>query len=363
MLLRRLVLRQFRNYNEACVDFGAGLNILTGDNAQGKTSLLEGIFLCVSARSFRTQQTRDLIREGESFFAVEAHFKKVGVDQRLFYSFDGSNKRVEYNSTPFRSLAQVLGVLPGVLMVPQDDNLIKGGPRSRRHYLDLQLAQVDAHYLHQLVRYQKAMRQRNHLLRIRDTSTISLWETEMARAAAYIVAQRHAATCDLSARATARYSRLTEQHEPLSLRYRSPAPASDTPEEIETYYMRKYIEGREREIAQKHTLYGPHTEDLAIEISGRDCKHFASEGQQRCAVAAMRLAEWERLHALIDGKPLLIVDDFALGMDATRRNLLLQQLAELGQVFLSTAQDPASIVGDGVDATLFHVQHGTINLS
>ena len=177
MHLTRLYVRGFRNYEEAVLDCSPAVNVLYGDNAQGKTSLLEAIHLLMIGRSFRTTQTSELIRQGSEGFYIEAHFIRHGIEQKLRFGNNGQERRLYYNNTECLSLTSLLGVLPGVVITP-DDELIKGPPYSRRLFLDLQISQTDPLYVHYLARYNKAMRQRNQLLRTRTLATIESWEEE-----------------------------------------------------------------------------------------------------------------------------------------------------------------------------------------
>lgn len=346
MLLKRLTLRHFRNYEEATIDFAPSINAVCGANAQGKTSLLEAIYLCVSGRSFRTPHIADLQQTNQPFFSVEVWFTKSGVDQRLRYTYDGKERRILYNATPCQSTAQLLGILPGVVMVPDDIALIKGSPQIRRQYLDMQISQANPLYLHHLVRYQRAMRQRNQLLRQQSLQTIEPWEEEMAASAAYIVAQRGLAVNDLSTRASESYSSLTQENEPLALKYKSGAPTDQEPPQVIAYYRERLQQQRRRDVELGWTSVGPHKDDLLIGIQGKLGRFFASEGQQRSAVVAMRMAEWQRLRNQVGCSPLLIIDDVAMSLDNDRRERLLGSLKGMGQVFLSSAQDLQPILAN-----------------
>lgn len=357
MQLKRLVLRHFRNYAGANVEFSPGINAICGANAQGKTSLLEAIFLCVSGRSFRSHHLGDLQKHGETFFFVELQFQKNSIEQRLRYGYDGKERKIAFNQTQCQSIAQLLGIMPGVVMTPDDISLIKGAPQQRRRYLDLQISQANPLYLHHVVRYQRAMRQRNQLLKDRITATIDMWEEEMAASASYIVHQRCEAVDDLSNRTSESYRYLSQETEPVFLKYKCGAPIHDSLESCKNYYREVYAQHRPREMELGWTTHGPHKDDLIIHIQGKGGRSFASEGQQRSCVAALRLAEWQRLHHQCGYKPLLIVDDVAVSLDDGRRSRLLEILEDFGQVFLSSPQNLKS----WVNAKFFHVANGSVS--
>ena len=220
MRLRRLYLKDFRNYEEAVIDLSEGVTLVTGANGQGKTSLLEALYYLATGRSFRTQHPSELVRHGASCFHLDLAFTKHGVEQRLRISSDGQTRRVYHNHVACRGWTAVLGVVPGVVMTPDDRDCIEGGPQHRRRFLDVQLAQADPLYVHHLTRYTRAMRQRNSLLRKGEVSGIACWEDVMASSAAYIIVQRASAVRDLSDKAHHLYRTIAGDNGTLVLHYR-----------------------------------------------------------------------------------------------------------------------------------------------
>jgi DNA replication and repair protein RecF len=229
MHLRALHLHHFRLYEEALFEFSPTINVIRGPNARGKTSLLEAIYFLMTGRSFRTAQNSDLIRQGSSFFRLEAHFIKHGIEQKLRIYYSQKERKIFYNSTPCSSPLNLLGLLQGIIIHPDDAAIVKGAPAVRRHLLDLQLAQADPLYVHYLTRYDKAMRQRNHLLKARQAFTIESWEYEMANAAAYVVNQRANSVADLQQKSKELYSRICGRKEELGLLYKAHGASSHNP--------------------------------------------------------------------------------------------------------------------------------------
>lgn len=336
MYLRSLHLQQFRNYGEIVVEFDPFLNLICGPNAQGKTSLLEAIHYLMIGRSFRSTRNQDLIRFGNSSFHLETIFCKHGVDQKLRIHMDGSERRMIYNSTFLTSASSLLGIIPGVIMTPDDVNLIKGAPLLRRQFLDLQIAQVDPLYVHYLARFVKAMGQRNHLLKQKKEASIEIWEHEMAQGASYIVMQRRRGIDALQTHCRTFYSHLADEAEQLSLKYCSGASHCKDENEIKSHYLQQYKKNRGKEMALGFTLTGPHKDDLWIGIDGRDVRCFASEGQQRSCVAALHMGEWQRLKEISENTPLFMIDDVGISLDDKRRERLIERLGSLGQIFLTT---------------------------
>lgn len=339
MHLKSLYLHNFRIYEEAQFTFSPRVNVICGPNAVGKTTILEAIHFLAFGRSFRTSQVQDLIRQGADYFYLEATFEKHGIEQKLKISLTGKERRIIYNSTPCQSFSSLIGLLPTVAITPDDASLVKGAPAIRRHFLDLQIAQVDPFYVHMLTRYGRAMRQRNYLLRAKNASTIDSWEHEMANAAAYLCHQRYGAACDLQVSGSELYRRFSGEDKDLVLGYKNGAPTASGEAALKAYYLQQYHKMRHREMDLGYTLTGPHKDDLAIEIGKGEARFFASEGQQRSIVAALHFAEWERLRQLSGEEPLLLFDDIGISLDERRRERLMAHAAGLGQVFLTSTHD------------------------
>jgi DNA replication and repair protein RecF len=336
MYLRSLYLQQFRNYREAYFEFHPSLNLICGPNAQGKTSLLEAIHYLMIGRSFRSCLHQDLIHIGSSSFFLEAIFSKHDVNQKLRIYMDNKERKMLYNSTVLQNVSNLLGFIKGVIMTPDDVNLVKGSPLVRRQFLDIQIAQVDPLYVHYLTRYSKAMRHRNQLLKQNKVTSIESWEHEMAQAAAYIIIQRRNSIKALQSHCQNFYAYLTEESEHMSLKYQSSASTCLNEKEIKDFFLRQYQKNRTREMVLGYTLSGPHKDDLWIGIGERDVRYFASEGEQRSCVAALHMGEWQRLKTAAAEIPLFMIDDVGISLDEKRRERLLNQLATLGQVFLTT---------------------------
>lgn len=336
MYIKSLYLQNFRTYEEAFFEFGPHVNLITGPNARGKTTVLEAIHLLMIGRSFRTNQYSELIRQAQPNFYLESHFIKHGIDQTLRIAGNPNERKIKHNSTSLTSLSSLLGLIPGVLQTPDDVNIIKGSPQVRRQFLDFQIAQADPLYVHHLTRYARAMRQRNLLLRAKNMAAIEMWEFEMSQSAAYIVLKRYQTVLSLQQNTQNYYTSLTNEQIPLAINYRTHPPQLSGTDEIKQYFIMQYHKQREREKILGHTLTGPHKDDLIILIENRDVRLFASEGQQRSCATALHFAEWHSLRQAGTEKPLFMIDDVGMGLDANRRERLLHQLIDLGQVFLTT---------------------------
>ncbi|MGE3953794.1 MAG: DNA replication/repair protein RecF [Parachlamydiales bacterium] len=329
MHLLSLRLRHFRNYGEELFSLSPGANLFIGDNAQGKTNLLEAVYLLITGRSFRTRTLPDLIQQGEETLFVEAHFEKHTLSQSLTFALSKTEKRLLHNGTP---LTSPLGLLRGVLLSPEDRALITGSPALRRRYLDLQLAQIDPLYVRALSRYTRALKHRNQLLRSHCHATLDTWEAYLAKEAATLTAIRSRAVPLLAAPFQENHTLLTGGDDRVTLTYQ-PTLTSDPRENALAY-----AKARPRELLMGHTLIGPHRDDLLITIAGKEARHFGSEGQKMSCTASLKLAEWDHLNSRSEEKPLLLVDDIGLGLDRQRKGRLLDLIEERGQLLITSPE-------------------------
>jgi DNA replication and repair protein RecF len=338
MHLKSLYLHNFRLYREAFFEFSPNINIICGPNAVGKTSLIEAIHFLASGQSFRTHQSAHLIRSDASYFYLEAHFVKCGIDQCLKITYSAKEKKIFLNSTRYPSIASLMGLLLSVAFSPGDIELIKGSPQGRRQFLDIQLSQADPFYLHHCSRYARAMKQRNCLLKAKKSHSIQSWEHEMAVSAAYILQKRMMLLQELQSTASIFYQRISEELNPLNLDYRSSVQVMPDLSSQRGHYLDLYEKNRHREMLLASTLVGPHKDDLGLLIGENDSRFFASEGQMRSCAAALRLGEWERLFKATGEKPLMLLDDVRTSLDEHRASRLFSLFGSLGQLFLTGTQ-------------------------
>ncbi|MGE0198908.1 MAG: DNA replication/repair protein RecF [Simkaniaceae bacterium] len=331
MILKHLILHAFRNYSEISVPFREGINVIQGKNGAGKTSLLEAIFFLSTGRSFRTVHLSDLIKKGSAHFYIEAHFIRDGVEQVLTIGYDGHSRRIHYNNTLFQNFSHVLGILPSVLYAPKDSELISGSPADRRRFLNIQLAQTDPLYVHHLTRYHKAMKHRNALLKQKSEVAIESFEHMMAHSARYLMEKRKDLIEALKPRLKNFATHLSSQKDPFDLYY-EPSIAIKRMDEMETLYLKQ----RPKELILGTTLIGPHRDDFLITYDKKDAKMYASEGQKRTCITALKLSEWEELSLKTECHPLISIDDFGIHLDETRSERLQSLLPQFGQVFLTT---------------------------
>jgi len=333
MRLQHLYLRNFRNFKEASLSFGSKINVFCGNNAQGKTNLLEAIILVSTGRSFRTPHLTELIRDGESFFFLEAQILQDHVVQIVRLSFDGKSKRVECNQSSYPSFQSLLGLLPSIVFAPSDIDLIIGSPAVRRRFLNLHLAQSDPQYFHHFLRFWRAVKQRNAMLRAESFDGIDCWETVMAESASYIFEKRKLLIEEINTGLQMTCKTLSSEKTEITF-----IPSQPMQQPLHESYLAQLKKNRIREKQWGITMTGPHRDDFTLLIDDKPARLYASDGQKRTAIAALRLAEWHRLQKQTETTPLFGIDDLELHLDQQRLNLFRQSVEKLGQVFITTPQ-------------------------
>jgi len=351
MQLKQLTLRNFRNYTNETVLFVPGINLIYGENGAGKTSLLEALYLLSTGRSFRTPYLKHLIRKGSSYFYVQAHFEKNGVDQALSMGFDGKNRKIRSNATPLDQLAHLIGMLTIVFYTSIDSQLVEGSPTQRRRFLNIQLAQSDPLYVHHLLRYHKAMKNRNALLKGKIERGMNSYEQIMARSATYLMHKRSHLLKVLTPIARQFIKTLSDTSEELDLFY-APSIAMQYMENIASIYSKQ----RKKELILGSTLLGPHRDDFLISYQYKEAKFYASEGQKRACVTALKMAERKQLseHALFG------IDDFGAQIDEKRMEQIYRAMADVPQVFL-VSSSRRSLKGL-LYHRFFYVKSGTVTI-
>lgn len=333
--LAHLRLRDFRNYVRLDADFGPGFHLLLGGNAQGKTNLLEAIYLLATLRSFRGVGGAQMVRHGASGFFVGARVVAAGTsDIRLYWS--PTARSLTLNQRPIRRLTEYLGTLRAVVFCTEDLQLIKGPAARRRRFLDLLLTQAHPGYLSLLQRYMQALRARNALLKARsvDAAALAGFTAELVAAGNEIMRQRRELVPRLSALTRLAYRRIAHDAEEVRLDY---APS------VKAHFAEELNRVAERERALRVTLLGPHRDELRILLDERPAAQFASEGQKRTLALAFKMAQAEYLTGLHGTPPVLLLDDVMGELDASRRAGLLPLLERAhhasGQVFMTCTEE------------------------
>ena len=337
MILRRIGLQNFRNIEGAHLELDPGNTFLLGPNGQGKSNLIEAVGFMTALRAFRTHDQRTLIRHGqeEAVLAYELEHDKVG-DTKLGVCLRAQGRAVEVDGEPVRRLVEVIGQFPTVVFGSEDIQLIRGGPALRRRLIDLFLSSLDADYLRMLMRYHGGLRERNVLLKQEaDQSQLAAFEQVMAPAANRIAQARFQLISELSDALDLFYGGLCDGREDPGLQHRP-----DSRAENESEWLELFREGRPRDRQMRATQKGPHRDDFRLQLNGRDALDFASEGQQRGLVLALRFAQLRVIRERTGLVPIVLADDVLGELDPGRRERFWRHLDPDTQVIASGTEPP-----------------------
>jgi DNA replication and repair protein RecF len=329
--LLHLRLRDFRNYARLDADFSAGFHLLLGDNAQGKTNILEAVYLLATLRSFRGVAGGQMVRHGQKGYFVSASVSSRTQHEIKIY-WSPAQRKLSMNGQPVRKISDYLGVVRAVVFCTEDLQLIKGPGLPRRRYLDLLLAHTHSVYLTLLQRYARALRSRNILLRQPrpDEAAMDGFTHEVIASGRQIMKFRQELVPPLAGLASAAYGRVAHSSEALELEYQ-PSVKEDFAVEL--------ARNRAREKTFRTTIIGPHRDELQLRIEGKSAAKFASEGQKRSIAIALKLAQAEFLSSVHGVPPILLIDDVMGELDASRRAAFLPLLNRVeharSQVFMT----------------------------
>ena len=327
MYVKRLMLKNFRCYEELDVELSPHINIILGKNAQGKTNLLEAVYYCATGRSHRTSYDKECIRYDQSEAMIKIWYEKYKEEQLEIHIRKNGRKSIAVNGYPARRINELFGCFQVVLFSPEDLSLIKSGPAKRRKFMDMEICQVDPVYLYQLQQYSKVLRQRNQLLKeiakkAATKDTIFAWDEQLVSYGVKIMERRRQFTEQLRQYTSRIHRQITHGEETLSITYENNVPiaASD--------FQRKLEEDLARDIRFGSTASGPHHDDLAMWINGADVRVYGSQGQQRTTALSMKLAELSMMKEETKYSPVLLLDDVMSELDQERQWHLAQYIQE-----------------------------------
>ena len=333
MYIKRFRAENFRNIESCEIDFYPGVNVLSGKNAQGKTNALEGIYYFARGKSFRAAKDADMVRFGENGFSIGISYHGDGRDQTLSYELTEGTRTRHRNGVRLSKLSDMIGSFRAVLFHPEHLQIIKAGPDGRRELLNVAISQSDKSYLYFCTEYNKILENRNYLLKTAqkggyvDQNELLAWGEKMAEVATAIYLRRKKYVEGLSPFAEELMKEISSDRERLSLSYVADV-TGECETEIKEAYRRIFSQNLPRETAAGCSLFGIHRDDLEIEINGVSARQFASQGQQRSSVLAIKLAEGEYSHALTGEYPVFLFDDVLSELDEGRRQFVLREMKE-----------------------------------
>ncbi|GIN64514.1 DNA replication and repair protein RecF [Robertmurraya siralis] len=368
MYIEHLQLKNYRNYKELEIPFDNKVNVILGENAQGKTNVMESIYVLAMAKSHRTSNDKDLIRWDEEYAKIEGRVKKRhgSIPMELVISKKG--KKAKCNHIEQQKLSQYIGNMNVVMFAPEDLHLVKGSPQVRRRFIDMEIGQVSPVYLHDIGQYQKILQQRNHYLKLlqlkkqTDMTMLDILTEQFIEMAVKIISKRFEFIQLLENWAIPIHKGISRDLETLKILYK---PSVDVSEDQVLSKMvevleEKFAKVKTREIERGVTLFGPHRDDLLFHVNDRDVQTFGSQGQQRTTALSLKLAEIELIRSEIDEYPILLLDDVLSELDDFRQSHLLNTIQGKVQTFVTTTNV------DGIDhqtlkeAATFKVESGWI---
>lgn len=358
MIIESIKLDNFRNYQTLKLKFDNGTNIFYGDNAQGKTNILEAIYLCGTTKSHKGSKDREVIR----FHQEESHIRMRLVKNGSPYKIDmhlkkNRTKGIAINGVPIRKASELFGIANFVFFSPEDLNIIKNGPGERRRFMDVELCQLSRIYLHNLSNYNKVVNQRNKLLK--DIAfhpeygdVLDVWDEQMVSYGKKIIEERENFVSRLGLIVAEIHKRLTGGREDISIRYEKNVHADSFEEALKR--------GREKDLRFKMTVTGPHRDDLQFLVKEVDIRKFGSQGQQRTAALSLKLAEIELVKQEIRDTPVLLLDDVLSELDSNRQHYLLDSIHDIQTLITCTGLDDF-VENQFQINKVFHVVEGTVS--
>ncbi len=368
LYIKEITLTNYRNYTKTTIPFENKVNVILGENAQGKTNVMESIFVLSMAKSHRTSNDKELIKwdceYAKLLGIVEKHRGPVTLD--LVISTKG--KKAKYNHIEQKKLSQYIGSINTVMFAPEDLNLVKGSPQVRRKFIDMEIGQVSPVYMHDLSRYQKILQQRNQYLKQlqtkkqTDLSLLDVLTLQLSEMAAKILKKRFEFLQLLQQWAEPIHKGISRGLETLKIEYKNSIDVSedaDLSKMLEAYHQ-KFDKIKSREIDRGVTLAGPHRDDLLFYVNEKDVQTFGSQGQQRTTALSLKLAEIELIHQEVGEYPILLLDDVLSELDDFRQSHLLNTIQGKVQTFVTTTSIEGIHHETLEKAATYHVEAGQI---
>ncbi|MDR7871414.1 MAG: DNA replication/repair protein RecF [Tissierellaceae bacterium] len=356
-----------RNYSNINLNFNKNINIFIGKNAQGKTNLIESIYMCATGKSFRTNRDREIINFSKNEAYIGTYINLGSYDKFIEIKLQKDKpKIIRINKTELKNHRELNSGLYVVLFSPDDLRIVKDGPQERRNFIDSFISQLKPVYNYNLNRYKKILFQRNNLLKSskfkKDTANLlDLFDVQIAKVGTSIAIERYNFINLLDSICKDIHLKITKDKENLSLNYSSNIPILNSKEEIEKNYINLLKLNNDKDLEYGTTEIGPHRDDLLININGKDAKTFGSQGQQRTVVLSLILSEVELIKNEIGKYPVLLLDDVFSELDEERRKFLVSILGNM-QTFITLTDSENLKSMEDLDKTIFYIENGKLKL-
>ena len=353
MYIEKIKLQNFRNYKQLELNLNKNINIIYGNNAQGKTNILESIFLCSFGKSFRTTKEKEMIKFDETNLVVEVFYQKKDRDGKIKIEI-GDKKQIYLNGIKIKKLSELLGNVNIVIFTPEDINILKDGPAGRRRFLDMMIGQLRPNYVYNLNMFLKTIEQRNNYLRqIREENKpeemLEIWDEKLAEYAEIIFNYRNEFIKKIIQKINKIHSEITENKEKLEIEYISNCENKEN-------YLKLLKERRKLDIIKGFTTKGIHRDDFMIYINEKEVGTYGSQGQNRTVVLSLKLAELNVIYDEIGEYPILLLDDFMSELDIERRKNFLNNIKNTQVILTGTEK----IDLPNLEYNLYNVKKGEI---
>ncbi len=339
MFIKKLILTNYRNYENLDIDFGKNVNVFMGDNAQGKTNILESIYYCSFAKSHRTSKDKELINWKSDNAYISVSIGKKRLDKRIDVNIlkDGK-KAIRINSNKISKIGELFGNFNVVMFSPEDLKIIKESPGIRRKFIDMEICQLNNKYYYELVQYNKVLNERNTVLKNRRLTEdmLEIYDEQLAEYGRYIIIQRNEYLQKLNSFGYEIHKDITMGKEEISFKYQSSIKDLDN---LKDEFLNLLRRNRRRDIERGITTIGPHRDDFAVFINNIDTKSYGSQGQQRTAVLTMKFASLRIIKELTDEYPILLLDDVLSELDYNRKRYILNSVGDIQTIITCTGHD------------------------
>lgn len=353
MLITNLKIKNFRNYDELNINFNNKINIFYGNNAQGKTNIIESIFLCAIGKSFRTSKDKELIKFNEDFLNIEINYQKSDRDGKIKIEIS-DKKNVFLNGIKTKKLSEIIGKINVVLFTPDDINILKNGPKMRRRFLDIMISQLRPNYIYCLNMYAKTLEQRNIYLKQikfeqKNPELLDLWDEKLVEYAEKIYLYRKEFIDKIKEKINLIHKKITNNNEEINLEYISDFSTK------ENFYL-SLKQNHKIDIIRGATSKGVHRDDFIVYLNDKNVSTYGSQGQNRTSVLSLKMAELQVVKDEIGENPILLLDDFMSELDEERRNNFLNNIGDT-QVIV-TCTDKLNI--EDSEHSIFYVKKGEV---
>lgn len=369
MNIERLQLTNYRNYESLALEFSPKINVFIGENAQGKTNVMESIYVLAMAKSHRTSNDKELIRWEQDYGKIEGVVQKRYGPVPIELVLSKKGKKGKINHLEQSRLSEYVGQMNVVMFAPEDLNVVKGSPQIRRRFIDMEIGQISPVYLHDLLTFQKILKQRNHYLKanqgrsaLMNDVMLDVYTEQYIQAAIKIIQKRYEFMELLQAWAEPIHAGISQGKEKLVIKYQavSGMVAGWTMDEMASHLQKKMAETKQREIERGVTVVGPHRDDLQFFVNDYDVQVFGSQGQQRTTALSLKLAEIELIKQETKEAPILLLDDVLSELDDYRQSHLLNTIQGEVQTFVTTTSVEGIHHETIQNAKMFHVEQGAI---